>query len=198
MNLFHVPGRLLVILKWWSQSWILPSSFNYSLLGIAGASFVSLENSGLSTRCQVSWMWDTERRSKPLRRGHSLEEGVMPRLPLAPGLDNASQDVWVGQVLPKLTLDQCHLWSYRQQNERCLWVSSILQSPGRCVDVEVQDMGFGREAVWLLRKCVGLEVRQTWNGSCSSLHGFRHFVLLFVKGGLLMCKMGKIVSASPG
>ena len=49
------------------------------------------------------------------------------------------------------------------------------------MDVEVQDMGFGREAVWLLRKCVGLEVRQTWNGSCSSLHGFRHFVLLFVK-----------------
>lgn len=66
------------------------------------------------------------------------------------------------------------------------------------MDVEVQDTGFGREAVWLLRKRVALEVRQTWNGSCSSQHGFSHFVLLFVKGGLLMCKMGKIISASPG
>ena len=66
------------------------------------------------------------------------------------------------------------------------------------MDEEVQDVGFGREAVWLLRKHMGLEVRQTWNGSCSNPQGFSHFALLFVKGSLLMCKMGKIISASPG
>lgn len=54
------------------------------------------------------------------------------------------------------------------------------------MDEEVQDVGFGREAVWLLRKRVGLEVRQTWNRSWSSLQGFSHFALLFVKGSLLM------------
>lgn len=59
-------------------------------------------------------------------------------------------------------------------------------------------MGFGREAEWLQRKNMGLEVRQTWNGTISSLHGFSDFILVFVKGCLPMCKMGNIISASPG